>query len=96
MLSGGNEEQAQAANKAFEHCYAQPVAGGHCSPIPGAEDVITSLRGRGITTALTTGFAKDTQTAIINALGWSNLAVSCCARSRESAAGRTPICRWWP
>jgi phosphonatase-like hydrolase len=73
-LSRGNEEQAQAANKAFEHCYAQLVAEGHCSPIPRAEDVITSLRGRGIKTALTTGFAKETQTAIINALGWSDLA----------------------
>lgn len=43
-LAKGNEEQAQAANKEFERTYAQLVADGNCSPIPGAEDVITSLR----------------------------------------------------
>ena len=47
-LSRGNEEQAQAANKEFERCYAQLVADGQCSPIPHAEDVITSFRSRGI------------------------------------------------
>lgn len=73
-LARGNEEQAQAANKEFERCYAQLVAEGNCSPIPGAEDVITSLRSRGIKTALTTGFARETQSAIIDALGWQNLA----------------------
>ena len=73
-LSRGNEEQAQAANKEFERCYGQLVAEGNCSAIPGAEDVITSLRSRGIKTALTTGFAKETQTAIIDALGWHDLA----------------------
>ncbi|MGV0743133.1 phosphonatase-like hydrolase [Mycolicibacterium sp. XJ870] len=73
-LARGNEEQAQSANKEFERCYAQLVAEGNCSPIPGAEDVITSLRSRGIRTALTTGFAAPTQSAIIDALGWHDLA----------------------
>lgn len=73
-LARGNEEQAQAANKEFERCYAQLVAEGNCSPIPGAEDVIASLRSRGVKTALTTGFAKETQTAIVDALGWQDLA----------------------
>lgn len=73
-LARGDEERAQAANKEFERCYAQLVAEGNCSPIPGAEDVITSLRARGIKTALTTGFAHETQTAIIDALGWHDLA----------------------
>lgn len=73
-LARGNEEQAQAANKEFERRYAQLVADGNCSPIPGAEDVITSLRAAGIKTALTTGFARETQVAILDALGWHNLA----------------------
>lgn len=73
-LSRGNEEQAQAANKEFERCYAQLVADGKCSPIPQAEHVITSLRSRGIKVALTTGFARETQQAIIEALGWQDLA----------------------
>lgn len=73
-LSGGNEEQAQAANKEFERCYGQLVAEGNCSPIPGTEELIGSLRSRGIKTALTTGFAGETQSAIIEALGWRDLA----------------------
>ncbi|MFC9553824.1 phosphonatase-like hydrolase [Rhodococcus sp. NPDC056960] len=73
-LSGGHEEQAQAANKEFERCYAELVEDGNCSAIPGAVDVITRLRERGIKTALTTGFAHTTQTAIITALGWEDLA----------------------
>lgn len=73
-LSRGNEEQAQAANKEFERCYAQLVADGKCSPIPQAEHVITSFRSRGIKVALTTGFARETQQAIIEALGWQDLA----------------------
>ena len=73
-LARGNEEQARAANKEFERCYAQLVAEGNCSPIPGVEELIASLRSRGVKTALTTGFAKETQTAIIDALGWQDLA----------------------
>jgi phosphonatase-like hydrolase len=73
-LSGGNEEQAQDANKAFERCYARLVDAGECSPIPGAVDTITALRARAVKTALTTGFAHETQQAIIDALGWHDLA----------------------
>ncbi|OMC38107.1 haloacid dehalogenase [Mycobacterium sp. GA-1841] len=73
-LSGGNEEQAQAANKAFEAGYAGLVAQGRCSEIPGATTVIANLRGRGIKAALTTGFAHETQQAIIDTLGWNEVA----------------------
>jgi phosphonatase-like hydrolase len=73
-LARGNEEQAQAANKEFERCYGQLVAEGNCSPVPGAEDVITALRAQGVKTALTTGFAGETQSAIIETLGWQGLA----------------------
>lgn len=73
-LSGGNEEQAQSANKAFERCYGQLVREGHCSAIPGAEHLLKSLRSAGIATALTTGFAHETQQAIIAALGWQDVA----------------------
>lgn len=73
-LSAGNEEQAQDANKAFERCYARLVEEGRCSPIPGAEETIRALRADGVKTALTTGFARDTQQAIIDALGWRDIA----------------------
>ena len=73
-LARGNEEQAQTANKEFERCYAQLVAEGNSSPIAGVESVFAALRADGIKTALTTGFAKPTQLAIIDALGWQDLA----------------------
>ncbi|MGV9801841.1 phosphonatase-like hydrolase [Mycobacterium sp. NPDC003449] len=73
-LAKGNEQQAQDANKEFERCYAQLVADGNCSPIPGAGELIGDLRSRDIKTALTTGFGAETQSAIIDALGWQDLA----------------------
>lgn len=73
-LSGGNEEQAQSANKAFERCYAQLVRDGNCSAIPGAEELLHTLRSTGVTTALTTGFASETQQAILTALDWRDIA----------------------
>ncbi|WP_037144362.1 phosphonatase-like hydrolase [Rhodococcoides fascians] len=73
-LSGGNEEQAQSANKAFERCYGQLVADGACSAVPGAEHLLAELRSTGVATALTTGFAHETQQAILAALGWQDVA----------------------
>lgn len=72
-LSGGDEEQAQDANKAFELGYARLVGEGQCTQIPGAAEVIGELR-RKYKTALTTGFAHDTQQVIIETLGWRDLA----------------------
>ncbi|NLU84516.1 phosphonatase-like hydrolase [Rhodococcus sp. HNM0569] len=73
-LAHGDEEQAQAANKVFETAYAAMVAAGECSPIPGAENTFDRLRSDGVAIALTTGFAHDTQNAILDALGWHELA----------------------
>jgi phosphonatase-like hydrolase len=73
-LSGGDEEQAQDANKAFELSYARLVGEGQCTQIPGAAEVIGELRRDGIKTALTTGFAHETQQVIIDTLGWRDLA----------------------
>lgn len=69
-----SEELAQQANTAFEGAYAKLVAGGDCEPIPGAEDTIRELRAAGVKVAFTTGFARPTQDAILDALGWKDLA----------------------
>jgi phosphonatase-like hydrolase len=68
------ETEAQQANAAFEAAYSQLVQAGHCEPIPGAEQAIKDLRAAGVKVALTTGFARPTQDAIIAALGWQDLA----------------------
>ena len=69
-----DETSAQRANAAFERAYGDLVANGECAPIPGAEEVIQGLRESGVKVALTTGFAPATQQAILDALGWHDLA----------------------
>lgn len=73
-LAKGNEEQAQSANKQFERTYAQLVSEGRCSAMPGAEEVFDRVRALNVKVALTTGFAKETQDAILETLGWQNIA----------------------
>jgi phosphonatase-like hydrolase len=43
-------------------------------PIKGAEETIRTLRGQGRKVAFTTGFGRETQDAILTALGWEHLA----------------------
>jgi phosphoglycolate phosphatase len=70
LLLDGDEARAQAANETFEEAYGLLVDEGAVLPIPGAIEAIKTLRANGIKVALTTGFARATQEAIIDALGW--------------------------
>ncbi|WP_327252915.1 phosphonatase-like hydrolase [Streptomyces sp. NBC_01244] len=70
----GAEDLARRANSAFEEAYGELVDGGLIAPIPGAREAIEKLRADGRTVALTTGFARVTQDAILDALGWQDLA----------------------
>ncbi|MFD5418739.1 phosphonatase-like hydrolase [Streptomyces sp. NPDC127069] len=70
----GTEERARLANSAFEQAYAELVDGGLVTPVPGARETIEALRADGHTVVLTTGFARVTQDAILDALGWRDLA----------------------
>ncbi|OEJ32125.1 phosphonatase-like hydrolase [Streptomyces subrutilus] len=70
----GTEELARRANSAFEEAYGELVDGGLVTPLPGAREAIEKLRADGRTVALTTGFARVTQDAILDALGWQGLA----------------------
>ncbi|MDH6215972.1 phosphonatase-like hydrolase [Streptomyces pseudovenezuelae] len=69
----GEEAKAREANKAFEAAYAQLVDGGRVAALPGARETIETLKSRGLTVVLTTGFARTTQDAILAALGWQDL-----------------------
>ncbi len=69
-----NEDQAQHANAVFESAYAEFVETYGVTAVAGAEEVIGLLRDSGVKVALTTGFAPPTATAIIQALGWEDLA----------------------
>ena len=70
MLLDGDERRARAANETFEEAYGLLVDDGAVVPIPGAVEAIKALRTAGVKVALTTGFARSTQEAIVSALGW--------------------------
>ncbi|MGW7378528.1 HAD family hydrolase [Streptomyces sp. NPDC054794] len=69
----GDDDLARRANSAFEKAYGGLVAGGLVAPIPGAREAIEELAAGGRTVVLTTGFARVTQNAILDALGWRDL-----------------------
>jgi phosphoglycolate phosphatase len=70
----GDLDRAAATNELFEEAYANLVADGLVKPVPGAAEAIVALQDAGILVALTTGFARSTQDAILDALGWRRLA----------------------
>ncbi|MCX5390902.1 phosphonatase-like hydrolase [Streptomyces sp. NPDC006482] len=72
-LFGGDETRARQANVAFEEAYGELVAGGLIAPVPGAAEAVATLKAQGRTVVLTTGFARVTQDAILDALGWRGL-----------------------
>lgn len=72
-LFGGDENRAEQANLAFEEAYGELVSGGLIAPIPGAAEAVATLKEQGRTVVLTTGFARVTQDAILDALGWRDL-----------------------
>ncbi|GAB1329445.1 phosphonatase-like hydrolase [Streptomyces sennicomposti] len=68
-----DEDLAQKANTAFERAYGELVDGGLVAEIPGAREAIEEIRADGRTVVLTTGFARVTQDAVLDALGWRDL-----------------------
>jgi phosphoglycolate phosphatase len=87
LLLGGDEQRARAANETFEEAYGLLVDDGAVTPIPGAAEAIRALRAAGIKVALMTGFARSTQDAIIDAIGWRGL-VDLSISPAEAGRGR--------
>jgi phosphonatase-like hydrolase len=69
-----DEDQAQHAEAVFESAYAELVAEQGVRAVPGAEELIRRLRARGVAVVLTTGFSRPTNDAVLEALGWRELA----------------------
>jgi len=63
-------DEAATATAAFARSYEALLAAGGASEIPGARDVMRTLRRRGVAVCLTTGFAPSTRDALLDALGW--------------------------
>jgi phosphoglycolate phosphatase len=73
-FAGGDPALGAAANDTFEHAYADLIAAGEAQPVPGALDTIRALRAAGLAVVFTTGFARETQDALLASLGWSDAA----------------------
>ncbi|GII20756.1 phosphonatase-like hydrolase [Planosporangium mesophilum] len=87
LLFGGDERRADAANETFEEAYGLLVDEGAVTPIPGAAEAIEALRAAGVKVALMTGFARATQEAIVDAVGWRGL-VDLTLSPAEAGRGR--------
>jgi phosphonatase-like hydrolase len=70
-LFPGDEDRAQAANRAFESAYARGID--RAEPIPDAVETLEALREDGVRIALTTGFSRATADALLEHLGWRRL-----------------------
>lgn len=93
----GEEALAQRANSAFEKAYGELVDGGRIELISGAREAIEALAEAGRTVVLTTGFARVTQDAILDALGWRDLVpLTLCPADAGAADGPTPTWCWRP
>ncbi|MGF7239560.1 MAG: HAD family hydrolase [Frankia sp.] len=91
MVQGSlGEDRADVATAAFERAYEQVVRAGGVPEIPGARAVFADLRAAGVKVALTTGFARPTQSMILEALGWHD-AVDLAVCPADTARGRP-----WP
>jgi len=73
LLLDGDERRARAANAEFEQAYGLLLDDGAIEPVPGVVEAITVLRASGVKVALMTGFARSTQNAVLDALGWHGL-----------------------
>ncbi|GGW92249.1 phosphonatase-like hydrolase [Streptomyces noursei] len=82
------EEAAQRANRAFETAYDTLVDAGRIAPVPGAREAIEALQAAGRTVVLTTGFARVTQDAILDALGWRDLVARTLCPADAGGRGR--------
>jgi len=74
MELGGQEptpERASAAFERFRIILAESYRDNPPVGLPGVEDALIELRGRGIRIALTTGFSDDVALPLLESIGWS-------------------------
>lgn len=83
----GDEDQAQHANAEFESAYAALAADRGVRPIAGVEDLVRLLRASGVKVALTTSSSRSTTDAVLDSLGWRDLA-DATLTSSEAGRGR--------
>lgn len=70
----GDDDQAQHAAAVFASTYAELAAEGGLQIVPGAEDVLRLLSATGVKVALVTGLSQSAQDAVLDAVGWRDVA----------------------
>jgi phosphonatase-like hydrolase len=79
---------AARATAAFATAYEAIVAGGDVQPVPGADDLLRTLRRRDVRICLTTGFAPSTRDALLTKLGWAGGLVDLALSPADVGRGR--------
>nr|WP_258074153.1 HAD family hydrolase [Arthrobacter sp. Y81] len=72
--AGGGTASAKTVRNAFarfKKLLADSYAANPPKPLPGVEDAIRELQGRGVKVALTTGFSRDVAEPLLAGLGWT-------------------------
>lgn len=69
-----DESAANWANSEFENAYAALIAEERIDKIPGTEEIMASLREIGVKTAIISSFSRPTVNAMLEQLGWEQLA----------------------
>jgi phosphoglycolate phosphatase len=67
----GSDVRVKEAMSTFGSAIDEAIGQGRIVEIPGAREVLSTLRAAGTTVCLTTGFSSEVQNAIIDHLGWA-------------------------
>lgn len=88
--SGGVEDPAtvDSVYAAFRAELARAFGTGGVSAVPGAQALFEWLRARGVKVALNTGFDRDTQGLVLDALGWRSGVVDALVCGDDVTLGR--------
>jgi phosphonatase-like hydrolase len=82
-----DEDEAAEATRAFAAAYKAIVAQGDVTAMPGALEVLRTLRAAEVKVCLTTGFDPPTRDALLDALGWRT-EVDCALSPSDVGRGR--------
>lgn len=86
----GDEDQAQHAAAVFDSSYGELAAAGGVRAVPGAEELIRRLRAIGVAVVLTTGLSRAAADAVLDAIGWRDLADLTLASAEAGRGGPYP------
>ncbi len=88
--AGGPDDDAtaDAVYAAFRAELARAFGAGGVSAVPGAQPLFAWLRTRGVKVALNTGFDRETQALVLDALGWRSGVVDAIVCGDDVALGR--------